>query len=99
MSVLMYQVLQMELPLSVGHMRTRLVEWGFGWFTRRESWNDFLLAAYCRDERDFVFGDTEIISSPYQINAILLQLEMKHGLDIRLRFERKILNLWTGSIL
>ena len=99
MSVNLYQNVELKLPLTAGHLRTRLSDWGLERFANKKTWEEFLSEAHQRDPRGFVFEDTEVIQSPYQINAILLQLELWLGIDVRLKLDKRVLDLWKGDIL
>ncbi|MCR4275758.1 MAG: hypothetical protein NUV83_03415 [Candidatus Wolfebacteria bacterium] len=92
--------LEKKVPgLTLGHLRTRLVEWGVDYLLIPSFWDSFLRAVQQRlpvEERFSRMNGLEIITSEFQLKAIIIQLNSKNSLIFRI--EKNIRELWLGNI-
>jgi len=89
--------------LTLGHLRTRLVEWGIADFLIPSFWDSFLQSVQRRLPADQKFlvrfsgiSDLETITSEFQLKAIIIQLDSRNSLIFRI--EKNIRELWLGNI-
>ncbi len=85
--------------LTLGHLRTRLVEWGVTDLLIPSFWDSFLRTVQKRlpvSERFSRASGLDIITSEFQLKIIISQLDSKNSLSFRI--EKNIRELWLGNI-
>jgi len=105
-NVMKEQTQERQTPrLTLGHLRTRLVEWGAFNLMIPSFWNEFLIAVQKNlpTEKRFPgisdgngISGLETITSDIQLKAIIVQLDSKNNLIPRIK--KNIWELWLGNI-